>query len=60
MTLQHCHRGGEANINPANIKIICVATDTDRYYPVNLLDYKDSEMLIERVPLQISGGDFDF
>jgi hypothetical protein len=51
---------GKANINPANIKLICVATDTDRYYPVSLLNYKDTEMLNERVLLQISGGDFDF
>lgn len=50
---------GAANIIRAKIKLICVATDIDRYYPVNLLDYKASEMLL-RVPLQISGCDFDF
>jgi len=38
---------GEANIIRAKIKLICVATDTGRYYPVNLLDYKASEMLMK-------------
>jgi hypothetical protein len=31
---------GEANIIPAQMKLICVATDTGRYYPVSLLDYQ--------------------
>jgi hypothetical protein len=40
------------------IKLVCVATETDKYYPVNLLESKATEMLIEGVPLQISGSDF--
>lgn len=51
---------GEANITCATTKLICVATETDKYYPVNLLDYKATEMLIEGVPLQISGSDLNF
>jgi hypothetical protein len=38
---------GEANIICAQIKLICVAADTGRYYPANLLDYKAVEMLLK-------------
>ena len=38
---------GEANIICAQIKLICVATDTGRYYPASLLDYNASEMLLK-------------
>ena len=40
---------GETNIICAQIKLICVATDTGRYYPVSLLDYKAGEMLLTEV-----------
>lgn len=47
---------GEANIIRAQIKLICVATDTGRYYPLNLLHYKASEKLLK----EFLYSDFDF
>jgi len=38
---------GEANIICAKIKLICVAIDIGRYYPVHLLVYKASETLLK-------------
>lgn len=40
---------GEANIIHAQIKLICVAADTGRYYAANLLDYKAVEMLLKEI-----------